>query len=116
MDKVQKHNSFNTRFEVFRAVKIQVEVFWAVMPCSVVVGYQRFTGPILKEEAAWTFEMLAFYHNTTWRHNPEDIDCKKFLAFMEPERSTQSSQMSCNWTPSCASQSQFTTSRPISLI
>jgi len=25
-------------------VKIQVEVFWVVTPCSVVVGYQRFGG------------------------------------------------------------------------
>jgi hypothetical protein len=24
---------------------IQVEVFWVVMPCSVVVGYQRVRGP-----------------------------------------------------------------------
>jgi hypothetical protein len=30
------------RFEVFMAVKIQVEVFWIVMPCSVVKGYQHF--------------------------------------------------------------------------
>jgi len=27
-------------FEVFTVVKIQVEVFWAVTPCSVMVGYQ----------------------------------------------------------------------------
>jgi hypothetical protein len=27
------------RWEVFSAVKIQVEVFWVVMLCSVVVGY-----------------------------------------------------------------------------
>jgi hypothetical protein len=33
------------RFEVFRAVKIQVKVFWVVMPGSVVVGYQCFGGP-----------------------------------------------------------------------
>jgi len=33
------------RFGAFTAVKIQVEVFWVVMLCSVVVGYQRFTGP-----------------------------------------------------------------------
>jgi len=26
-------------------VKIQVEVFWVVTPCSVVVGYQRFGEP-----------------------------------------------------------------------
>jgi hypothetical protein len=26
-------------FEVFTAVKVQLEVFWVVKPCSVVVGY-----------------------------------------------------------------------------
>jgi hypothetical protein len=26
-------------------VKIHVEVLWVVKPCSVVVGYKRFTGP-----------------------------------------------------------------------
>jgi len=26
-------------FKVFTAVKIQVEVFWVLIPCSVVVGY-----------------------------------------------------------------------------
>jgi hypothetical protein len=25
--------------------RVRVEVFWAVMPCIVVVGYQRFRGP-----------------------------------------------------------------------
>jgi hypothetical protein len=29
------------KFEVFTAVKIHVEVFWVVTPCSVVVGYQH---------------------------------------------------------------------------
>jgi len=33
------------RFEVFMAVKIQVEVLWVVTPCSVVVGYHCFRGP-----------------------------------------------------------------------
>jgi hypothetical protein len=32
------------RFEVFTAVKIQVEVFWIVTPCRFVVGYQHFRG------------------------------------------------------------------------
>jgi len=31
-------------FEVFMAVKIQVEFMWSVMPCSV-VRYQHFRGP-----------------------------------------------------------------------
>jgi len=32
------------RFKVLMAVKIQVDVFWVVMPYSVVVGY-HFRGP-----------------------------------------------------------------------
>jgi hypothetical protein len=47
------------RFEVFAAVKIQVEVFW------VVVGYQHLRS--LKLEAAWPSETLVSYHN------PEDL-------------------------------------------
>jgi len=31
----------NAIFEVFTAVRVQVEVFWVVTPSSVVVGYQR---------------------------------------------------------------------------
>jgi hypothetical protein len=33
---------FSARFEAFVAAKIQVEVFWVVTPCSVMVGYRRF--------------------------------------------------------------------------
>jgi hypothetical protein len=33
------------KFEVFMLVKIQVKVFWDVMTCSVVVGYQHFREP-----------------------------------------------------------------------
>jgi len=34
-----------TRFDVFTAAKIQVEVFWVMTRCSVVVGCQFFGGP-----------------------------------------------------------------------
>jgi hypothetical protein len=33
-----KSKSYVTRFQVSRAVKIHVEVFWVVTPCSAVVG------------------------------------------------------------------------------
>jgi len=47
---------FNSwRFEVFTEVKIQVEFFWFVIPCSIVAE-----------------DLAASYHNTALRHNPAD--------------------------------------------
>jgi len=37
--KSQEHNLLVTKFT---AVKIQVQVIWVVIPCSVAVGYQCF--------------------------------------------------------------------------
>jgi hypothetical protein len=34
-----------SRFEVFMAVKVQVEVLWVLTPRTVVIGYQFFRGP-----------------------------------------------------------------------
>jgi len=50
----------------------QVEVFWFVTPCSVVVRYQRFVISTLKIEAGRALEALVSYHNTTRRYKRED--------------------------------------------
>jgi hypothetical protein len=61
----------NTRFDVFTEVNIQVELFWIVTPCNVVVGYQHFRDQfcLVKMEAACASDTLSRY-NTTLRQNP----------------------------------------------
>jgi hypothetical protein len=54
-------------------MKIKVEFFEVVIPCNVVVGYQRFR---VKMEVARPSEMLVSYYKTTLHHNPEETDLK----------------------------------------
>jgi hypothetical protein len=74
-------------FEVFTAVKIQVEVIWVVTQCSVVGRITTFPRTLLpcclavsiltlKIEAARTSETSVSYHNTKRRHEPDDLDLK----------------------------------------
>jgi hypothetical protein len=53
---------FKAKHEVFMAVKIQVEVFWVIMPCSVVVEYFR-----VQKEVVRSSKTLVSYHNTIWQ-------------------------------------------------
>jgi len=64
-------DNLDERFEVFTAVKIRVDVPWVVTPCSdVVVGCQRYR---LHDT------------NTTWCHNPEDIELNVVILFCTPQ-------------------------------
>jgi hypothetical protein len=88
---------FEPSFEIFN-----FEVFWVVMPCSAVVGHQRFRGPCWrrrqhgppkrwyltttlysvttqKVEAAWTSETSVSYQNTWRRHKPENLDLNLYF-------------------------------------
>jgi hypothetical protein len=63
-------------YEVFTLLKIKVEFFWVLRPCSVVVGYQRFRGPCftLQLEATGSSETSASYYSIARRNNPEEFD------------------------------------------
>jgi hypothetical protein len=52
-------------FGAFTAAVFQVEVFWVVTPCSVVVGYQRFGG---------TCCLRLQGDKTVWRQDAEDLN------------------------------------------
>jgi hypothetical protein len=65
-----------------------IEVFWIVTQHTVVVGYQHFIKPCClhlqcEMEVARSSEMLISYCNTTWHHNPGDINwhlhCYEYL-------------------------------------
>jgi hypothetical protein len=61
-------------FEAFTAVMFQVEIFWVVMPCSVVVIYHAASIFRVKLEVAWTSLSFVSCHSTTWRQNPKHLD------------------------------------------
>jgi hypothetical protein len=58
----------DARFEVFTVVRIKVEAFWVVTPCSATIGFD------LKMEIARFSETLVSYRKTALHHNPEDLD------------------------------------------
>jgi len=54
-------------------MRIQVMVFWVMMPCSAVVGYQCFR---VRMDTVWPSKMLTSCHRAIWCHNPEDHNLK----------------------------------------
>jgi phage gp45-like len=66
--------SKNARFEVFMAVKIQVEALWVVMPRSVVAEHQHFRGQRYLHVQGEDGGTLVFHHGITQHHNSEDLN------------------------------------------
>jgi hypothetical protein len=70
------------------AVKLQVDDFWVLTPCSVAVGYQHFREyccPQIqsegKMEAAVSSETVTSYSNTSRLQNPEITDLEKLFSY-----------------------------------
>jgi hypothetical protein len=58
-----------------------------VTPCSVVVDISVSEIHAVKMEAVWTSETSVLYHNSVWRHNPEDLECSCFCLHVMTSRS-----------------------------
>jgi len=59
-------------FHTFTVAKIQVEVFWVVMVCSVVLGYQHFRGPEDGDSMdLWNTGILPQQCMASWPRNPQ---------------------------------------------
>jgi len=65
-----------SNFGTFTTVMFEVEVFWVVPPCSVLVGYRRFRVSYYLHLQYSLKRWYPTYHNTTRHHNPEDLDLK----------------------------------------
>jgi len=69
--------SSRVSFEAYKAVIFQVEVFWVVTPCSVVIGYQRFRGPCILHLRSHTqnsviINLIILCGCGTWSHSDEE--------------------------------------------
>jgi hypothetical protein len=57
--------ALDARFEAFMVMKVPAEVFWVVMLCNVMVGYQCFRGPcclnLYSEDGGFSSEDLNLY-------------------------------------------------------
>jgi hypothetical protein len=61
------YDVYLARLEVFTATKTEVVVLWLVTPCRVMPSSQG------SDQGSTVLRTLVSYHNTTRRHNSEDI-------------------------------------------
>jgi hypothetical protein len=62
--------------EIFTSLKIEVEVFWVLTSCSVVVGYQRFGGSCRLHLQGEVSGVLRHIY-------PEDLDLRMYISLTD---------------------------------
>jgi hypothetical protein len=66
-------------FEFFTVVKTQVEIFWVVTLCSIVVGYHHLGGPCCLLHGEDGGSMVIQNFGILSHHNLEDLDRNKMF-------------------------------------
>jgi hypothetical protein len=106
-------------FETSTAVTLQVQVFWVVTPCNVVVGYQSFRGPCCLHAHheggsmdLWNFGTLPHHMESQPRKSrlhPEDAGSMYLYTLVSYHNTTQHNTTSHNTTQNNTKQHGVTT-------
>jgi hypothetical protein len=74
-------------FQVLKAARMDMTVFWEVAPCRLVEVYRRFSGAYYRAitlimEAVSTSETTENFYETVRRNNPEDGHLEAKIEFI----------------------------------